>query len=154
MAIVTYILLTALHSGINERFHPRVCGWTFPDSVRNVKSSCYLFRFLVNQPLEQQPSFSLISALLNWVVISWIFRDRHKSLISSLMAVINLLGTYTSFFFFFNDGDVWPCTLFFSSVNLSLAAGFLGSTGIFWTVIFIYAFLSNAFFLVRLFYFF
>ena len=25
MAIVTYILLTALHSGIHARFHPRVC---------------------------------------------------------------------------------------------------------------------------------
>ena len=26
MAIVTYILLTALHSGIHERFHPQVCA--------------------------------------------------------------------------------------------------------------------------------
>lgn len=60
----------------------------------DTKSSCYLFRFLVNQPLVQQPSFSSISVLLNWVVIFWIFRDHHKSLISSLMAVINLLGTY------------------------------------------------------------
>ena len=34
---------------------------------------------------------------------------------------------------------------------LSLAAGFLGATGILWTLIFVYAFLSNAFFLVRLF---
>jgi protein transport protein YIF1 len=30
MAIVTYILLTALHSGIHERFHPQVCGLCFP----------------------------------------------------------------------------------------------------------------------------
>jgi protein transport protein YIF1 len=36
------------------------------------------------------------------------------------------------------------------SVILSLAAGFLGATGVLWTLIFVYAFLSNAFFLVRL----
>ena len=35
---------------------------------------------------------------------------------------------------------------------LTLAVGFLGVTGVLWTVIFIYAFLSNAFFLVRLLY--
>ena len=39
-----------------------------------------------------------------------------------------------------------------SSVILSLAAGFLGATGFLWTMIFVYAFLSNAFFLVCLFY--
>ena len=39
-----------------------------------------------------------------------------------------------------------------SSVILSLAAGFLGASGFLWTLIFIYAFFSNAFFLVRLFF--
>ena len=36
---------------------------------------------------------------------------------------------------------------------LALAAGFLGASGALWIMVFIYAFLSNAFFLVRLFYF-
>ena len=146
MAIVTYILLTALHSGINERFHPQVCACAFrPQMIQ--KSSCYIFRFLANQPPVQQPSFSSIFVLLNWAVISWIFRDHLKSLISSLMAVINLLGTYIYTFSMMVTYD--PNLI--SSVILSLAAGFLGATGILWTLIFVYAFLSNAFFLVRLF---
>ena len=62
----------------------------FPTSM--TKSSCYLFRFLVNQRLVQQPSFSSIFVFLNWAVISWISKDHHKSLISSLTAVTNLLG--------------------------------------------------------------
>ena len=61
------------------------------------------------------------------------------------MAVINLLGT-----FIFSMMTTYDFYLI-SSVILSLAAGFLGATGILWTLIFVYAFLSNAFFLVRLF---
>ena len=38
-----------------------------------------------------------------------------------------------------------------SSVILALAASFLGASGALWIMVFIYAFLSNAFFLVRLF---
>ena len=42
-------------------------------------------------------------------------------------------------------------TFYFSSVILALAASFLGASGALWIIVFIYAFLSNAFFLVRLF---
>ena len=56
------------------------------------------FRFLVNHSLVQQPSFSSISVLLNWVVIYSTSRDHTKSLISLLMVVINLLGICISIF--------------------------------------------------------
>jgi protein transport protein YIF1 len=53
--------------------------------------------------------------------------------------------------YLFNEMMVTYDPNLISSVILSLAAGFLGATGILWTLIFVYAFLSNAFFLVRLF---
>ncbi|KAF8811282.1 hypothetical protein BYT27DRAFT_7336318 [Phlegmacium glaucopus] len=37
----------------------------------------------------------------------------------------------------------------FVGVILTLAVGFMGVTGVLWTIVFIYAFLSNAFFLLR-----
>jgi len=105
MAIVTYILLTALHSGIHARFHPQILGESASRATAViffdfcfVKLGCYI--------LNIQGSSQVID--------------------------IVAYGGYK-----------------FVGVILSLAAGFLGATGILWTLIFVYAFLSNAFFLLR-----
>jgi len=105
MAIVTYILLTALHSGIHARFHPRILGESASRAVAVVffdfcfvKLGCYI--------LNIQGAYQVID--------------------------IVAYGGYK-----------------FLGVILSLSAGLLGATGILWTVVFVYAFLSNALFLLR-----
>ena len=68
------------------------------------------------------------------------------------MAVINLSGKFNSSLFVFKR-QLYIFTIFISqSVILALAASFLGASGALWIMVFIYAFLSNAFFLVRLFF--
>ena len=49
MALVTYILLAALHSGLNARFHPEILGITASKALAVVlldlifvKGGCYL----------------------------------------------------------------------------------------------------------------
>ncbi|KAF8154874.1 YIF1-domain-containing protein [Crassisporium funariophilum] len=105
MAIVTYILLTGLHSGINAQFHPEILGESASRATAVVlldfcfvKLGCYVLN------------------------------------ISGSSQVIDLLayGGYK-----------------FVGVILTLTAGFLGLEGPLWTVVFVYAFLANAFFLLR-----
>ena len=68
------------------------------------------------------------------------------------MAVINLSGKFNSSLFVFKR-QLYIFTIFISqSVILALSASFLGASGALWIMVFIYAFLSNAFFLVRLFF--
>ncbi|KAF8806686.1 protein transporter yif1 [Phlegmacium glaucopus] len=105
MAIVTYILLTALHSGIHARFHPQILG----ESASRATAVVFLdFCFV-----------KLGCYILN---------------IQGSSQVIDILayGGYK-----------------FVGVILSLAASFLGASGALWILVFIYAFLSNAFFLLR-----
>lgn len=61
MAIVTYILLAALHSGLNARFHPEILGITASKALAVVlldflfvKSGCYL----LNIPVRLISTFS------------------------------------------------------------------------------------------------
>ncbi|KAF8811279.1 YIF1-domain-containing protein [Phlegmacium glaucopus] len=105
MAIVTYVLLTALHSGIHARFYPQILGESTTRAVAVVfldfcfvKLGCYL--------LNIQGSSQVVD--------------------------IVAYGGYK-----------------FVGVVLTLAVGFMGVTGVLWTIVFIYAFLSNAFFLLR-----
>ena len=54
MALVTYILLAALHSGLNSRFHPEILGITASKALAVVlldfcfvKSGCYFLNIPV-----------------------------------------------------------------------------------------------------------
>ena len=55
MALVTYILLAALHSGLNARFHPEILGITASKALAVVlldlvfvKGGCYLLNIPVS----------------------------------------------------------------------------------------------------------
>ena len=65
MALVTYLLLAALHSGLNSRFHPEILGVTASKAIAVVlldlvfvKGGCYLLNIpvssLSNTPLLDQ----------------------------------------------------------------------------------------------------
>ena len=54
MALVTYILLAALHSGLNARFHPEILGVTMSKALAVVlldfffvKAGCYFLNIQV-----------------------------------------------------------------------------------------------------------
>ncbi|KAF8965454.1 YIF1-domain-containing protein [Flammula alnicola] len=105
MAIFTYILLTTLHSGINERFSPLILGESASRAAAVVlcdfafvKLGCYI--------LNIQGSSQVIDLIA--------------------------YGGYK-----------------FVGVIFTLAAGFLGLKGLLWTIIFLYAFAANAFFMLR-----
>ncbi|KAF9527205.1 YIF1-domain-containing protein [Crepidotus variabilis] len=105
MSIVTYVLLAALHAGINSRFHPGILG----DSASRATVVVVLdFMFV-----------KLGCYILN---------------ITSASQVVDILayGGYK-----------------FVGVIFTLIAGFLGLKGPLWMLIFVYAFLSNAFFMLR-----
>ncbi|PFH46229.1 hypothetical protein AMATHDRAFT_183698 [Amanita thiersii Skay4041] len=105
MALVTYILLSALHSGLNDRFHPKVLGETASRALGVliiefffVKLGCYF--------LNVQGSSQVVDLVA--------------------------YGGYK-----------------FVGVILTLTAGFLKLPSALWTLVFVYAFLANAFFLLR-----
>ena len=63
MALVTYILLAALYSGLNARFHPEILGITASKALAVVlldlvfvKGGCYL----LNIPVSLYPKSSLV----------------------------------------------------------------------------------------------
>ena len=63
MAFVTYILLAALYSGLNSRFHPEILGITASKALAVVlldlvfvKGGCYL----LNIPVSLYPKVSLV----------------------------------------------------------------------------------------------
>jgi len=109
MAIVTYIILTALHSGINNKFfRPQILG--------------------------ESASRATLVVLLDFAFVK--------------------LGCY---FLNINDSsqvvDVFAYGGYkFVGVIVTITAGFLGLKGPLWMLVFVYAFLANAFFLVRLFF--
>lgn len=66
MALVTYILLAALHSGLHSRFHPEILGVTASKAFAVVlldflfvKSGCYLLNIPVRSHTlpERCPGF-------------------------------------------------------------------------------------------------
>lgn len=106
MAIVTYIILTALHSGINNKFfRPQILG--------------------------ESASRATLVVLLDFAFVK--------------------LGCY---FLNINDSsqvvDVFAYGGYkFVGVIVTITAGFLGLKGPLWMLVFVYAFLANAFFLLR-----
>ncbi|KDR73154.1 hypothetical protein GALMADRAFT_251723 [Galerina marginata CBS 339.88] len=105
MSIFTYILLTTLHSGINERFSPLILG--------------------------ESASRATVVLLLDFLFVKlgcYILNIQGSSQVTDLLAY----GGYK-----------------FVGVILTLAAGFLGLKGPLWSLIFLYAFASYAFFLLR-----
>ena len=61
MALVTYILLAALHSGLNARFDPEILGITASKALAVilldfcfVKSGCYFLNIPVRSPLHDE----------------------------------------------------------------------------------------------------
>ncbi|KAJ3509130.1 hypothetical protein NLJ89_g5381 [Agrocybe chaxingu] len=105
MAIFTYVLLTALHAGINDGFNPGILG----DSASRATAVVLL-------------DFAFVK--LGCYVLN----------ITSSSQVVDLVayGGYK-----------------FVGVILALVAGFLGASGALWWLVFVYAFLANAFFLLR-----
>ncbi|KAM6497252.1 protein transporter yif1 [Amanita muscaria] len=105
MALVTYVLLAALHSGLNDRFHPKVLG----ESASRALGVLVLDFFFVK--------------------LGCYFLNVQGS---SQMVDLIAYGGYK-----------------FIGVILTLTAGFLKLPSWLWTAAFIYAFLANAFFLLR-----
>ncbi|KAI0635449.1 YIF1-domain-containing protein [Trametes polyzona] len=107
MALVTYVLLAALHSGLNARFHPEILGITASKALAVVlldflfvKSGCYLLN---------------IPGGLSSQVLDVLAYDGYK----------------------------------FVGVIVTLIAGLLGFGRTLYLLVFIYTFLSTAFFLLR-----
>ncbi|KAI0746442.1 YIF1-domain-containing protein [Daedaleopsis nitida] len=107
MALVTYVLLAALYSGLNSRFHPEILGITASKALAVVlldfcfvKSGCYVLN---------------ISGGLSIQVLDLLAYDGYK----------------------------------FVGVIVTLIAGLLGLGRTLYLAIFVYTFLSTAFFLLR-----
>ena len=92
MAFVTYILLAALNSGLNSRFHPEILGVTASKALAVVlldfifvKGGCYFLNIQVRLPfrLGRLPFLTFASRI----------RDRAKCWICSRMMDTSLLGT-------------------------------------------------------------
>ncbi|KAF8634687.1 hypothetical protein AX17_004124 [Amanita inopinata Kibby_2008] len=105
MALVTYILLSALHSGLNDRFHPKVLG----ESASRALGVLVIDFFFVK-------------------LGCYFLNVQGSSQVVDLVAY----GGYK-----------------FVGVILTLTAGFLKLPSALWSLVFIYAFLANAFFLLR-----
>ncbi|TFK37575.1 YIF1-domain-containing protein [Crucibulum laeve] len=105
MAIVTYILLTALHSGLQNTFRPQILG--------------------------ESASRAMLVVLLDFLFVKtgcYFLNIQGSSQVVDLIAY----GGYK-----------------FVGVITTVTAGFLGVKGPLWTLIFVYSFLANAFFLLR-----
>ncbi len=70
MALVTYILLAALYSGLNARFHPEILGITASKALAVVlldlvfvKGGCYLLNIPVSTHLPENVCHSCINPL-------------------------------------------------------------------------------------------
>ncbi|KXN88694.1 Protein transport protein yif1 [Leucoagaricus sp. SymC.cos] len=105
MAIVTYILLTAIHKGLEKNFNPKILG--------------------------ESASRAIAVVILDFIFVKLgcYFLNIHGS-----SQVVDLIayGGYK-----------------FVGVILTITAGFLKFSGPLWTLVFIYSFLANAFFLLR-----
>jgi hypothetical protein len=108
MALVTYILLAAISSGFQNRFHPKVLG--------------------------ESASRALGVVLLDWLAVWCGCYVLGVNSTGSNQVVIDLVayGGYK-----------------FVGVILTLSAGLLGASGMIYALVFVYAFLANAFFLLR-----
>jgi len=105
MAIVTYILLTAIHKGLEKNFNPKILG--------------------------ESASRAIAVVLLDFVFVKlgcYFLNIQGSSQVVDLIAY----GGYK-----------------FVGVILTITAGFLKFSGPLWTLVFIYSFLANAFFLLR-----
>jgi len=105
MAMVTYILLSALHSGLQDRFHPQVLGQSASTALVVL-------------------GFDLFFVKLGCYLLS----------VEGSAQVVDLIayGGYK-----------------FVGVIPTLICGFLTTGRTLWTLVFIYFFLANAFFLLR-----
>ena len=144
MAFVTYILLAALHSGLNSRFHPEILGITASKALAVVlfdfcfvKSGCYLLNIPVRFPSEPMSSLSTDPlSRAGFQANSWIF---------SLTEDTSSLGTWRTFCVSFE----LPLNDVCVSVIVTLVAALLGFGNSLYLLVFVYTFLSTAFFLVR-----
>ncbi|TEB27883.1 hypothetical protein FA13DRAFT_841075 [Coprinellus micaceus] len=119
MAIVTYILLTGLHAGVNSAkgFKPQILGESASRATLVVlfdflfvKLGCYILNIPTLAPSSSTSSFAPSSQLVD-------------------------IFAYTGYKFV--------------GVIATLSAGFLGLKGVLWWGVFIYCFLGNAFFMLR-----
>ncbi len=94
MALVTYILLAALHSGLNSRFHPEILGITASKALAIilldfcfVKSGCYVLNI---------PASSLLYLLCSTCILTQLSRAacQVKYLTSSRTAGTSSSGKY------------------------------------------------------------
>lgn len=90
MALVTYILLAALHSGLNSRFHPEILGVTASKALAVVlldfffvKGGCYFLNIQVRRPCHVD--MTEVAHTSN--------RDRARSWISWRTTATNSSGT-------------------------------------------------------------
>ncbi len=122
MALVTYMLIAAFHSGIQDRFHPKVLG--------ELSSGAFLVVFVD----------------FGFVYLGCYFLNIQGS--SQAMDIIaysgyKFVGWVKSFFLpslTINRGF---------SVILTIIFGFLNMGRTLYTIVFLYFFFANAFFLVR-----
>jgi hypothetical protein len=149
MSIVTYILLAALHAGINSRFNPVVCPFSLltPEIPPHPNPDSRRLRIPCNR--RRPTRLCLHQARVLHPKHHKLFTGRRSCCIRRIQ--VCRVGHSKIFSF---SLDVNPETFVFTlnRVIFTLIAGFLGLHGPLWTLIFIYAFLANAFFLVCLFF--
>jgi len=123
MAFVTYILVAALQSGLQSRFHPEIFGVVATKAIvvlildfLFVKGGCYLLGIQGTNPIVDLLAYG------------------GYKFVGCVVALANSSTKLTPF----------P-----SSVIATLLVGLVGSSPTLYSIAFIYTFLANAFFLVR-----
>ena len=141
MALVTYILLAALHSGLNARFHPEILGVTMSKALAVVlldfffvKAGCYFLNIQVGY-----------TGLASCAFMRHAPRDQVKSSTCWPTTGTSSLGTLLC--------SSLACILKSNATKLSvivtLVAGLLNFGRTIYIIVFLYSFLATFLFLVR-----
>lgn len=126
MAFVTYILLAALYSGVQERFHPEILG--------------------------RVASRALVVVLLEFGFIKlgcYLLNISGSSQVTDLFAYSGY--KFVGFVLLYNQRVLLLLTMFVNSVVATVLFAFTRASSTIYLGVFLYAFGSNGFFLVRIF---